>query len=103
VGINVVWRDEDGTELGSVPDDRMLLSRFASRRASPVSGSVCLRFLDPAGHACFNQMQIPVLVQELQVARKEVSDPALAQHLGEILALAESAVGVHTYLWFEGD
>jgi hypothetical protein len=103
VGINAVWRDESGKELGAVPDPQMLLSRFAARRASPVPGSVCLPFLDPAGDACFNQMQIPVLIQELRAARTQVADPALANHLGKVVALAERATAVHTYFWFEGD
>ena len=80
----------------------MLLSRFASR-SSFASGSVCLRFLDPIGDACFNQKQIPVLVRELRKAREEAGSPELGAHLDKVIALAERANEVHTYLWFEGD
>lgn len=103
MGIEVIWKDERGTSLGEVSDPKMLLSRFAIRRASPVSGSACLQFLDPYGDTCFNQSQIPVLVQELRLAREGVADPELAEHLGRVLALAERANQVHTYLWFIGD
>ena len=103
MGIEVIWKDERGVSLGEVSDPRMLLSRFATRRASEVSGSLCLRFLDPVGDACFNQLQIPVLAQELRIARDGVTDPELADHLGKVLALAERATEVHTYLWFIGD
>jgi hypothetical protein len=103
MGIEVVWKDERGISLGEVSDPKMLLSRFAARRVSPVGSSVCLRFLDPFGDACFNQLQIPVLVQEIRIAKDEVVDPELAEHLGKVLALAERATEVHTYLWFIGD
>ena len=103
MGINVVWKDEHGEVLGEVNDPRMLLSRFATRNVSPASGSLCLRFLDPAGDACFNQRQLPFLVQELQTARDGVADPQLVAHLDKVLALVERANQVHTYLWFIGD
>jgi hypothetical protein len=103
VGINVVWRNERGESLGEVEDPTMLLSRFSTRNASPVSGSICLRFLDPAGDACFNQRQLPFLIQELRAARDGVGDPKLAAHLNKVLALVEGANEVHTYVWFVGD
>jgi hypothetical protein len=103
MGINVVWKDERGESLGEVDDPRFLLSRFAARKASPVSGSLCLRFLDPAGDACFNQRQLPFLVQELRTARDGVTDPALVAHLDEVLRLVERANELHTYVWFVGD
>ncbi len=68
-----------------------------------MSGSICLRFLDPAGDACFNQQQLPFLAQELRIARDGVSDPELVAHLSKVLALVERANAVHTYVWFVGD
>jgi hypothetical protein len=64
---------------------------------------MCLRFLDPVGDACFNQAQIPVLAQELRVARDNVAELELAAHLSSVLELAEGALQVHTYLWFRGE
>ena len=103
MGIDVVWEDERGESLGEVGDPNMLLSRFATRRVTAVPGSMCVQFLDPAGDACFNQMQIPVLVQELRVARGALGDPSLVAHLDRVISLAERANELHTYLWFKGD
>lgn len=103
MGISAVWKNERGESLGEVHDPGMLLSRFATRKASPVAGSVCLRFLDPAGDACFNQQQLPFLAQELRIARDEVADPQLAAHLNKVLELVDRATQVHTYVWFIGD
>ena len=103
MGINAIWKDERGETLGEVNDPQFLLSRFAARRVSPVSGSVCLRFLDPVGDACFNQHQMPVLIEELRVARDGVSDPKLVEHLEKVIELAQQANQVHTYFWFCGD
>jgi hypothetical protein len=96
MGINVVWKDERGESLGEVEDPRVLLSRFATRKTSPVSGSICLSFLDPVGDACFNQRQLPFLVQELRIARNGIADPELVAHLDEVLALVERANKIHT-------
>ena len=74
MGINVVWRDERGHSLGEVEDPSMLLSRFAVRQASRMTSSTCLQFLDPAGDACFNQGQIPHLVNELIAAKESIDD-----------------------------
>lgn len=62
--------------------------------------TVCLRFIDPAGDATFNQLQIPVLVEELEAWAN--SDPAAA--IRHVMNFARGALGhVHTYLKFIGD
>jgi len=102
MGIDVLWKSENGTILGEVGDPNMLFSRFVNIARS-VPQSVCLRFLDPAGDACFNQSQIPFFAQELRQATERVGEPKLRAHLEAVLALAEKANGVHTYLWCIGD
>ena len=102
MGIEAIWKDEAGGVLGEVGDPQFLLSRFTGM-ATSVQNSVCLRFLDPSGDACFNQLQIPILVQELRHAMRNVADPKLLAHLEKVLDLAERANAVHTYLWFMGD
>lgn len=102
MGIEVIWKSENGTVLAEVADPQMLLSRFATSRRH-VAQTVCLQFLDPIGDACFNQQQIPILARELAQAVQTVGDPKLRKHLESVLALAERANSVHTYLWFMGD
>ena len=102
MGIDAYWKSESGAVLGTLSDSHMLLARFASSRAILQHG-VCLRFLDPCGDACFNQMQIPVLVQELRNALLNVAEPKLRAHLEGLALFVERAVETHTYLWFVGD
>ena len=103
MGIDVVWKGESGAVLGEVADPHMLLSRFVNTVQRAVPESVCLRFLDPVGDACFNQLQIPVLAQELALAVRAIGEPRLQSHLAQVRALAERANALHTYLWFIGD
>jgi hypothetical protein len=103
MGIEAVWRDEQGVELGRVSDPKMILSRLTNI-TSGFSHTACLRFLDPYGDACFNQLQLPILAEELRVTASMEAEPAVSQHLQELLALVERATNqVHTYLWFIGD
>jgi hypothetical protein len=102
MGIEAVWKDESGHELARVGDPRMLLSRVANG-ALDLSGTVCLKFLDAYGNACFNQFQIPVLTDELEAAAANAEDHAVKEHLLEVAKLARDARKTHTYLWFIGD
>ncbi len=63
MGIDVYWRDDGGKDLGLVSDSQMLFSRFIA--SSPWSGTACLRFIDAAGDAILNQLQVPGRTQWL--------------------------------------
>jgi hypothetical protein len=101
MGIDVYWKDESGKVLGAVEDGGVLsgLSDVLYRQ----SASACLRFIDPAGDACFNQLQLPVLVTEMRGLLPAVSGTRAHAHLQTIVGLLESAVRPHTYIWFVGD
>ena len=102
MGIDVYWRDEMGKDLGSLEDSEMYLSGFIASSSWP--GTVCLRFIDAAGDAVLNQLQIPVFIQELKSAIDTARGPFPREYLLEVLALAKRAEGqTHTYLWFIGD
>jgi hypothetical protein len=100
MGIDVYWKDERGAILGAVDDDGALsdISGLLHRQ----SGSVCLRFIDPAGDACFNQLQLPILLLELRQLLPNVPKRA-STHLHAIVRLLEGASRTHTYIWVLGD
>jgi hypothetical protein len=101
MGIETVWRTQAGAELDRVSDPRSVLSRYTT--SSDRQGTVCLRFLDPYGDACFNQLQIPGLAEEFEAAARQATDPDLREQLLAVARLAKRARDVHTYLWFIGD
>ncbi|GAA5081820.1 hypothetical protein [Lysobacter panacisoli] len=100
MGIDVHWKDERGAILGAVDDEGALSD--ISDLLHCQSDSVCLRFIDPAGDACFNQQQLPILLAELRQLLPNVSAEASA-HLHAIVRLLEGATRTHTYIWFLGD
>lgn len=100
MGIDAYWKDERGTTLGAVHDDGSLSD--ISELLYHQSDSICLRFIDPAGDACFNQLQLPILLTELRQLLPNV--PARARtHVHSIVRLLEAASRTHTYVWFIGD
>ncbi len=100
MGIDVYWKDERGAILGAV-DDEGALSDISDLLYGQ-SDSVCLRFIDPAGDACFNQKQLPILLTELRELLPNVPEQA-SSHLHAIVQLLEGASRTHTYIWFLGD
>ena len=98
--IDIVRVDEHGRAKAEFADARVLHELLAGRH--PLTGC-CLRFLDPYGDTTFNQLQIPVLVDELRAIAAEA--PATLRERAEALvAFIESAVGhAHTYVKFIGD
>ena len=101
MGINVYWKDEHGEILATVEDSDALaqMSSILSRQ----TGSACVRFIDPAGDACFNQHQVPILAAEIRSLLPAISNPRWQSHLQAVLSLIEGASKSHTYVWFQGD
>lgn len=84
-------------------DPRQCLTKLATSDW-PISKTLCLKFIDAWGDTVFNQVQVPVLLQELRVAEQHQADPEVKAHLGKVARLVERAVDqVHTYIKFVGD
>ena len=104
MGVDVAWVDADHKPLQQVFDPKQNLTRLASSRWPTLSGTVCLRFIDPFGDAVFNQAQIPELVRELRQEILVVSDAQTRAHLETVVRLIEKSISkVHTYIKFIGD
>ena len=102
MGINVYWKNESGEILGELSDADFLLSNL-SKLLYQQPGS-CARYIDPAGDACFNQLQLPDLLSELQQVRTKVAGGRPAKQLDDLIALVAQARGTtHSYVWFLGD
>ena len=80
MGVNLYMEDEDGARLAEVPDPRGLVGHIVSIAGS--GATVCLRFIDLYGDTVFNQLQIPVLIRELETARRLLTRQRV-EHLGK--------------------
>jgi DNA-binding FadR family transcriptional regulator len=102
MGIDVHIQDERGGVINELPDPRSLLSRLLRQLSG--KESVCVRFIDPYGDTYFNQLQMPVLIQELRAIVDACADQDAKAHGKAVIALVESASErVHTYVRFTGD
>jgi hypothetical protein len=101
VGINVIVQSESGETLQSCLDPLGLLTKLL--RDVDVSGTTCLRFIDPYGDTVFNRAQSQVLARELSALRTHLQEPT-ATFIDTALQFANQvASDVHLYLKFEGD
>ncbi len=102
MGIDLRWEDENGKQIAEVTDPQMCISRFLLN--TNLVGTTCLRFIDPYGDTTFNQLQIPILIDELRAAVKNLEDSAVRDHLCRVIELAgKSRESIHTCLKFYGD
>lgn len=102
MGIDLLWEEENGTELARLDDPQCLLQEFLPSESA--LEFVCLRFVDPYGDTIFNSLQLPVLLQELRALASNPMAPPIAEHLGKAVALVTNAQGyIHTYVRFVGD
>lgn len=100
MGIDAFTQDERGNSIRELLDPKSLVTRLVADAYGPV----CLRFLDPYGDTYFNQLQIPVLLEELESAVRACRNSEARAHGEALLALVASAVDeVHTYVLFSGD
>jgi hypothetical protein len=102
MGIDLKWETENGRLIDEIPDPQMCISHLVLK--TDVTGTTCLRFIDPYGDTTFNQLQIPILIDELQSILRTVQDNQIRDHLRRVIELAEKSRGeIHTYLKFYGD
>ena len=102
MGIDVYWKSENGEILGDLSDEDFVLSDM-SELFYRQPGS-CARYIDPAGDACFNQLQLPDFASELRQVRNNITDIGKIARLDELIALVSRAHGTsHSYIWFIGD
>jgi hypothetical protein len=104
MGINVQIGSEQGEVLGEVHDPWNLTEHLLPAYSD--SNWSCLRFVDRIGDAVFNQMQVPVLLNEIRRRIEALPDRDVRarKHATAILRLIEEFEGrVHTYVRFVGD
>jgi hypothetical protein len=102
MGIDIRVETAAGATIEELLDPRSLTRRLLPGFSD--TSSYCLRFVDPAGDAVFNQLQIPILVDEVRRSLEVVRHHASREHGERVLRLLESAQGqVHTYVRFVGD
>jgi hypothetical protein len=102
MGVDLRWENEDGRSIEEILDPEMCISHFLLK--TDLTGTTCLRFIDPYGDTAFNQRQIPTVIEELKSALPKVSENRVKDHLRRVIELAEKSRGeIHTYLKFYGD
>jgi hypothetical protein len=90
-------------------ENRALVSQFQTSGidtrilALATDDTVCLRFIDPYGDTVFNQLQLPILIEEFEAIAAKAIDKDMKQHVAEILAFLGQAEGEHLYVRFIGD
>lgn len=104
MGIDVAWVNERHETKQAVFDSHQVISKLATTTWPKLSNSFCLRFVDFAGDATFNQAQIKILVEELRSEAKKQNDLKFRGHLEKVIRLVERSIDeVHTYIKFSGD
>lgn len=102
MGIDTYIETENGDRIKELLDPEDLLSALLPDLND--SSSYCLKFIDPYGDTIFNQSQIPILIKELTMSIKKVTNPKTKAFGKRLLELIKEAEGqVHTYIKFYGD
>jgi hypothetical protein len=65
--------------------------------------SVCLRFIDPYGDTVFNQLQLPVLIEEFEEIACRTASATLRARLNSVVSFLTACRGTHQYVRFLGD
>lgn len=73
--------------------------------SAQLSDTVCLRFIDPYGDTIFNHLQLPVLLEELELHGRLATDAELRAHIRSMIELVKraDAGGPEMFVKFVGD
>jgi len=115
--IDLVLEDEKGEIIDQCFD---VGGHFAlAIKIADISNTVCLQVIDPYGDTVFNHLQVPNLIEELDLllnsfsgegsaetfpGQDETSIARIIQQISNFIQFANQAIGKnHTYLKFLGD
>ena len=102
MGIDIRVESESGEVQDEILDDNNLTEKLLPEHDDTTSP--CLRYVDHDGDTVFNQLQLPVLLQELETRLRAARTPDLKSHGTALLNLIKSAQGQdHTYVRFSGE
>jgi hypothetical protein len=102
MGIDLRVESESGEVQDEILDDNNLTEKLLPEHDDTTSP--CLRYVDHDGDTVFNQLQLPVLLQELETRLRAARKPDLKSHGTALLNLIKSAQGQdHTYVRFSGE
>lgn len=77
------------------PDGRTLLDPQGylalALSMAQLQDTKCLVFVDPYGHTIFNQLQLPILINDLEAVLAEISSRRLRSHKRALAERARSA------------
>jgi hypothetical protein len=102
MGIDLRVESESGEVQDELLDDNNLTEKLLPDHDD--AASPCLRYVDRDGDTVFNQLQLPVLMQELENRLRAARKPDLKNHGTALLNLLKSAQDQdHTYVRFSGE
>jgi hypothetical protein len=102
MGVDARWENEQGAALETLDDPHNLVAQLLPDYGD--AAFPCLRFVDLYGDTVFNQLQIPLLLDELHSLGERSLAPPVHAHLVALTELVQKAAGeVHTYIRFYGD
>lgn len=93
-----VFRESESGERLAAFEDGGIDSRLLDR----ATATGLLRFADPYGDLVINQLQLPVLVEELRQIGAESYEADLQPHIERLIRFLEESQGVHLYVRFFG-
>ena len=98
--IAVEIQDENGRRLA----DPWWHPRSTELLCSNLSAPGYLSGIDPYGDTTFNQLQLPLVLNEIRAMRAASTEPAAAEVLDQLLAYLAGAIDrTHVYVKFIGD
>ena len=102
MGLDILWEDERGQILERCPTQFNPWQYINA--PEDILRTCCLRFIDEYGDTKFNQLQLPVLLEELEALLPQSQDSTARHALESLIVFIRKAHGsIHTYIELIGD
>jgi hypothetical protein len=101
MGFNCFLEDEHGNALDRFFDPKSILPKIIPYSKE---GYWLVKYIDPYGDTVFNQLQIPILIDELKAIKSATTAKEHLDFLQQLIDFIDKSQGkVHSYIKFYGD